>query len=51
MVMKNCNMWLEKGYFTFKTPVGTTAGYTSNTQKGMAYPVWYKLDKIAENKA
>jgi len=51
MVMKNCNMWLEKGYFTYKTSVGTTAGYTSSTQRGIAYPVWYKLDKIAENKA
>ena len=47
MVMKNCNMWLEKGYFTYKQQLPVGVGATTTAQAGIAYPVWYKLDKIA----
>jgi inorganic pyrophosphatase len=43
MVMKNCNMWLEKGYFTYKQQLPVGVGNTTTAQAGIAYPVWADL--------
>jgi hypothetical protein len=51
MVLKNCNQWLEKGYFTYRHPLPAGNDQTTHYQNGISYPVWYKEDVAAQNKA
>ena len=51
MVLKNCNTWLESGYFTYRKALPAAPAHADADQKGISYDVWYKEDQIAKNKA
>jgi inorganic pyrophosphatase len=51
MVLKNCNTWLEAGYFTYRKALPVYPAHANADQKGMNYDVWFKEDQIAKNKA
>lgn len=51
MVLKNCSQWMDKGYFTYRHALPVAPERSDHYQQGMAYPVWYKEDVAAQNKA
>jgi len=52
MVLKNCDNWLAKGYFSYMDKSVKDGKTTATTaQPGIAFPVWAKWNKIVENEA
>merc|ERR1711990_265911 len=51
MVLKNCDQWLNAGYFGWETALPKAPAKTTASQPGMKESAWKKLDNIAKNEA
>ena len=51
MVLKNCDQWLQAGYFTWQDALPAKGKNTATGQPGIADKVWKKLDAIVKNEA